>query len=235
MLPFENLSGEARYERLADGTTEDIITDLSRFRDLFVIARNSTFFYKDKPTDVRQMRASGRPVRARGQFAGQDERVRFTAQLVDATTGNHVWSERYDRSLDDVFAIQDEMTQTIVASLGGQYGVIAGAGRQVARRKTTESLAAYELYLLGLEHKHRFTKEDNLKAQGLLRKAIEHDPSFARAYVALAWTTPWKLRMVEPIPGNDPWTIGLPRPRLLLSQIPPMLKRIFRLACTTYT
>ena len=113
--------------------------------------------------------------------------MRITAQLVDATTGNHVWSERYDRPLDDIFALQDEVTQTIAGSLAGQYGVVAGAGREAARRKTTESLAAYELYLLSLEHKHRFTKEDNLKAQELARKAIELDPSFARAYVALAW------------------------------------------------
>jgi TolB-like protein/Tfp pilus assembly protein PilF len=189
VLPFDNLSGEARYERLADGVTEDIITDLSRFRDLFVIARNSTFFYKDKPTDVRQIaRELGVRYVLEGSLQAQDERVRITAQLVDATTGNHVWSERYDRPLDDIFALQDEVTQTVAASLAGQHGVVARAGREVARRKTTESLAAYELYLLGFEHKHRFTKEDNLKAQELARKAIELDPSFARAYVLLAWT-----------------------------------------------
>ena len=226
VLPFDNLSGDARYERLADGLTEDIITDLSRFRDLFVIARNSTFFYKDKPTDVRQIaRELGVRYVLEGSLQAQDERVRITAQLVDASTGNHVWSERYDRPLDDIFALQDEVTQTIVASLAGQHGVVAQAGREVARRKPPANLQAYELYLLGFEHKHRFTKEDNLKAQELARKAIELDPSFARAYV-LYWPGPttWKLTMVGPIHGNDPWIIGLPRPRLLLSQIPRMLK-----------
>ena len=189
VLPFDNLSGEARYERLADGITEDIITDLSRFRDLFVIARNSTFVYKGKPMDVRQVaRELGVRYVLEGSLQADGEQVRITAQLIDATTGNHVWSERYDRPLDDIFAVQDEVTQTIA---GVSRGHVRRSGKRRAgggSAQTTESLAAYELYLLGLEHKHRFTKEDNLKAQELARKAIELDPSFARAYVALAWT-----------------------------------------------
>jgi adenylate cyclase len=120
VLPFENLSGDPQRERLADGITEDIITDLSRFRELFVIARNSTFVYKDKPIDVRQIaRELGVQYVLEGSLQTEDEQVRITAQLIDATTGNHVWSERYDRPLDDVFTIQDDVTHTIAASLAG--------------------------------------------------------------------------------------------------------------------
>ncbi len=189
VLPFDNLSGEARYQRLADGITEDIITDLSRFRDLFVIARNSTFFYKDKPTDVRQIaRELGVRFVLEGSLQAQDERVRITAQLIDASTGNHVWSERYDRFLDDVFAVQDEVTQSIVAQLGGLYGAITRVGRDVARRKPSESLQAYDYYLLGIETTARFTKEDLKTAQELFRKALQLDPNFARGYVGLTHT-----------------------------------------------
>jgi adenylate cyclase len=189
VLRFENFSDDPKQARLADGITEDIITDLSRFRDLFVTARNSTFVYKDKATDVRQIaRELGVQYVLEGSLQTDGKRVRITAQLIDATTGNHVWSERYDRPLDDIFAVQGEVTQTIAASLAGQYGGMARAGREVARRKPPENLQAYEYYLLGLEAKHRFTKEDNKKAQELFGKAIDLDPNFARAYVGLVWT-----------------------------------------------
>jgi TolB-like protein/class 3 adenylate cyclase/Tfp pilus assembly protein PilF len=189
VLPFENLSGDPRQERLADGITEDIITDLSRFRELFVIARNSTFVYKGKPTDVRQIaRELGVQYVLEGSLQTDGDQVRITAQLIDATTGNHVWSERYGRPLDDIFAVQDEATQQIVGTLGGYWGRLAEAGREAARRKPPESLQAYDYYLLGIEHKHRFTVEDNKKAQELLNKAIALDPTFSRAYAALAFT-----------------------------------------------
>jgi TolB-like protein/class 3 adenylate cyclase len=189
VLPFENLSGDPRQERLADGITEDIITDLSRFRELFVIARNSTFVYKGKPTDVRQIaRELGVQYVLEGSLQTDGDQVRITAQLIDATTGNHVWSERYGRPLDDIFAVQDEVTQQIVGTLGGYWGRLAEAGREAARRKPPESLQAYDYYLLGIEHKHRFTLEDNKKAQELLNKAIALDPTFSRAYAALAFT-----------------------------------------------
>ena len=189
VLPFENLSGDPERERLADGVTEDIITDLSRFRELFVIARNSTFVYKDKPTDVRQIaRELGVQYVLEGSLQAEDDRVRITAQLIDATTGNHVWSERYDRPLDDVFAIQDEVTHTIAASLAGVHGIVARARRDIARRKPPENLQAYEYYTLGMEHKHQFTQADNKKARELFQKALQLDPNFARAYVGLAWT-----------------------------------------------
>ena len=145
VLPFENLSGEERYERLADGITEDIVTDLSRFRDFYVIARNSTIAYKHKPKDVRQIgRELGVHYVLEGSLQTDGKRVRLSAQFVDAATGSHVWSERYDRPLDQFFAVQDEVARTIAASLAGEHGVVARAGRETARRKPPEDLQAYE-------------------------------------------------------------------------------------------
>jgi tetratricopeptide (TPR) repeat protein len=113
--------------------------------------------------------------------------VRITAQLIDGMSGNHVWAERYDRPLDDVFVVQDEVTKKIAGTLAPSMGgILTRAGREAARRKPPENLQAYENYLLGIEHKHRFTQEDNQKAHKLLAKAIELDPSLARAYVGLA-------------------------------------------------
>jgi TolB-like protein/class 3 adenylate cyclase/tetratricopeptide (TPR) repeat protein len=189
VLPFDDLSGEDKYERLAGGLTEDVITDLSRFRDLFVIARNSTEVYKGKPVDVRQVaRELGVQYVLEGSLQSDGEQVRITAQLVDAITGNHVWSERYDRPLEHIFAVQDEVTKTIVGSVAGHHGIVARAGKETSRRKPPESLQVYDYYLLGMEAKHRFTKEDNKKAQEFFQKAIERDPDFARAYVGLAYT-----------------------------------------------
>jgi TolB-like protein len=187
VLPFENLSGDPKQERLAGGITEDVITDLSRFRELFVIARNSTEAYKGRPVDIRQVaRELGVQYVLEGSLQINGGRVRVTAQLIDGTTGNHVWAERYDRPLEEVFAIQDEVTQTIAASVAGMHGVVARASREVARRKPPENLHAYDNYLLGIEYKHRFTQEDNETAKELFAKSIEIDPSFARAYVGLA-------------------------------------------------
>jgi TolB-like protein/class 3 adenylate cyclase/tetratricopeptide (TPR) repeat protein len=188
VLPFDNLSGDPRQERLAGGLTEDVITDLSRFRELFVIARNSTEAYKGKPVDVRQVaRELGVRYVLEGSLQIDGDQVRITAQLIDGTTGNHVWAERYERPLDDVFAVQDEVTKKIAGTLAPSMGgVLARAERESARRKPPESLQAYENYLLGIEHKHRYTPEDNKKALELLTKATELDPGFARAYVGLA-------------------------------------------------
>jgi TolB-like protein/class 3 adenylate cyclase len=188
VLPFENLSGDPKQERLAGGLTEDVITDLSRFRELFVIARNSTEVYKGKPVDVRHVaRELGVQYVLEGSLQIDGDQVRITAQLIDGTTGNHVWAERYDRPLDDVFVVQDEVTKKIAGTLApSMSGVLTRAGRDSARRKPPESLQAYENYLLGIEHKHRFTPEDNQKALELLSKAIELDPGLARAYVGLA-------------------------------------------------
>jgi TolB-like protein/class 3 adenylate cyclase/Tfp pilus assembly protein PilF len=188
VLPFENLSGDPKQERLAGGLTEDVITDLSRFRDLFVIARNSTEVYKGKPVDVRQVAYElGVQYVLEGSLQTDGERVRITAQLVNGATGNHVWAERYDRPLEDVFVVQDEVTQRIAGSVSGYRGAIARTDIESSRRKSPRNLQAYDYYLLGIEHKHRFTEEGNEKAKTLLNKAIENDPTLARAYVALAW------------------------------------------------
>ena len=188
ILPFENLSGDPKQELLAGGITEDVITDLSRFRELFVIARNSTEVYKGKAVDIREVgRDLGVQYVLEGSLQIDRDQVRITAQLIDATTGNHVWADRYDRPLEDVFAVQDEVTQKIASTLAAPWGgVLSQAGRASARRKSPQSLEAYDYYLLGIEHKHRYTQEDNKKAHELLAKAIEIDPGFVRAYVGVA-------------------------------------------------
>ncbi|MDJ0610562.1 MAG: adenylate/guanylate cyclase domain-containing protein [Kiloniellales bacterium] len=189
VLPFDNLGGDAEQDLFVDALTENIITELSRFSDLFVIARNSVFTYKGKPVKVQQV-AEDLGVRyvLEGSVQGSADRIRITAQLVDALTGKHLWAERYDRDRSDIFAVQDEVTQAIVARLGGNEGELAEAATKLARRKPTSDLGAYESYLLGVQHKHRYTREDTLLAHEFLNRAIELDPKFARPYVALAWT-----------------------------------------------
>ncbi len=187
VLPFDNIGDEARWERLATGITEDIIADLAHARDLVVIARNSTEVYKDKPVDIRQV---GRDLRVKyvleGSIQAIGERIRVTAQLIEAASGSHVWIERYDRPADDLFAVQNEVTQRIAATLIGYQGAVAQAERSLLRRKPPASLSAYETYLLAIEAKHRVTKESLIEAEALFRKAIEIDPQLARAYSGLA-------------------------------------------------
>lgn len=187
VLPFDNIGHDARWERFADGITEDIITDLSHSKDLIVIARNSTEVYKDKPIDIRKV---GRDLNVKyvleGGIQSIGERIRVTAQLIEATSGSHVWSERYDRHVDDLFAVQNEVTQRIAATLIGYQGAVAEAERSLLRRKPPASLTAYDTYLLGIEAKHRVTKESLIEAEALFRRAIEIDSQFARAYCGLA-------------------------------------------------
>ena len=189
VLPFDNLGGDAEHEGFVDALSENIITELSRFSDLFVIARNSVFTYKGKPVKVQQVAEDlGVQYVLEGSVQRSADRIRITAQLVDALTGKHVWAERYDRDLSDIFAVQDEVTQAIVARLGGNEGELAEAATKRARRKPTSDLGAYESYLLGVQHKHRYTREDTVLAHEFLNRAIALDPKFSRAYVALAWT-----------------------------------------------
>jgi TolB-like protein/Tfp pilus assembly protein PilF len=187
VLPFDNLSGDAATGRLADGITEDIITDLARFAYLDVIARNSTLPYKDKPVDVRQI---GKELNVRyvleGSIQRQADRVRVTAQLIDVAGGAHVWSERWDRPAQDVFAVQTELAESVANRIGG-YGLVEAAGREIAKRKRPESLTAYDLYLLGIEAKHRMTQESLQEAVRLLQRSLELDPQLARAWTGLAW------------------------------------------------
>ncbi len=186
MLPFDNMSGDPEQEYFADGITEDLITALSKIRWFFVIARNSTFTYKDRAVDVTQV-AQELGVRyvLEGSVRKGGNRVRVSAQLIDATTGRHVWAERYDREIEDIFALQDEMTQTIVAAVEPELGA---AERERAARRPPEGLDAWETYQRGLWHLWRFVREDNAKALQLLRRARELDPGFAAAHAYEAYS-----------------------------------------------
>lgn len=188
VIPFDNLGGDEATGRLADGVTDDIITDLARFRDLEVIARHSTMIYKGKPIDVRVI-GSDLNVRfvLEGSVQRQANRVRVAAQLVDAKSAAHFWSERWDRPDQDVFAIQTELAQLVAAKLGGYAGTITWSDRDAAKRKRPSDLNAYDFYLLGVEAKHRQTKESLAEAIQLLKRSIEIDPKFARAWTGLAW------------------------------------------------
>ncbi len=187
VLPFDNMGGDPEQEYFADGMTEDIITELSRFQDLLVIARNSVFTYKGRAVNIQQL---SRELKVRyvleGSVRKSGNRVRIAAQLIDAVTGHHLWAERFDRDLEDVFAVQDEVTRRIVATLAGK---VAATEQQRARANDrTDNLRAYELVLRGRELWFRFTPEDNLEARRLYERAIELDPDYARAYGSLAWT-----------------------------------------------
>jgi adenylate cyclase len=180
VLPFTNMSGDPEQEFFADGITEDIITELSRFRSLFVIARNSSFTFKGRAVDVTQVgRTLGVRYVVEGSVRKAGKRVRVTAQLVEAESGNHVWAERYDRDLEDIFELQDEMTQTIVVAIEPELGAFE---RDRALRKPPQSLDAWETYQCGLWHMWSFTKDDNVEALRLLQRARELDPNFAAAY-----------------------------------------------------
>jgi adenylate cyclase len=184
VLPFTNMSGDPDQEYFADGIAEDIITALSRLRWLFVIARNSTFTYKGRPVEMKQI---GRELGVRyvleGSVRKSSNRVRITAQLIDAETGAHVWAERYDRPLEDIFAVQDEITDTIVATIEPE---ISASERDRARRKPPEHLGAWELYQRGMWHLLRRNTDELPSSQTCFRDAIALDPNFATPHAALA-------------------------------------------------
>jgi adenylate cyclase len=186
VLPFDNISGDPDQDYFADGITEDIITELSRFRDIFVIARNSSFTYKGRAVKVQTIRGElGVRYVVEGSVRKAGDRVRVNVQLIDSETGNHIWAERYDRSLDDIFEVQDELTRTIVATLPGRVG--AAELDRVGRRPPRD-MAAYECLVAGKIHHHLVTREDNAAALRLLQKAIELDPGLAEAYAWKACT-----------------------------------------------
>lgn len=189
VLPFENIGDDSKWNRFADGLTEDIIADLAHSRDLIVIARSSTQRYKALRTDAREVgRDLGVKYVLEGSIQTVRERIRVTAKLIETKSGSHVWSERYDRQAGDLFSVQNEVTQSIAAALGSYSGAVAEAERRQIRRKPPASLTAYDSYLLGVEAKHRVTKESLSEAEALLNKSIELDPQLARAYVALVDT-----------------------------------------------
>ncbi|MDX1575496.1 MAG: tetratricopeptide repeat protein [Kiloniellales bacterium] len=191
VLPFVNMSSEADQEFFADGISEDLITELSKFRTLFVIARNSSFAFKGQAVDVKEVSAKlGVRYVVEGSVRRAGRRVRITAQLIDAVDDTHIWAERYDRDLEDIFALQDEVTRAIVSAIEPQ---LASSERLRARRKPTESLGAWECYQRGLWHLHQYRAEDAEEAISFLERAIELDSTFASAHAGLAFVLYYKV------------------------------------------
>ncbi len=186
VLPFVNMSGDPEQEYFSDGLTEDLITDLSKFRGLFVISRNSVFTYKGQAIKPEQVRKDlGVRYMLEGSVRKAGKRVRITAQLIDTTTGGHLWAERYDRELKDIFTLQDEITQQIVSALDVKFEQIE---QERALRKDTANLNAFDFNLQGWWYYNRFTKEDNEQARRMFEKATEIEPKFADAYAGLGFT-----------------------------------------------
>jgi len=186
VLAFSNLSGDPEQEYFSDGITNDLITALSKFRELLVIASNTIFTYKGKPVNIEKV---GRELGARYVLEGSVQKagakVRVNAQLIDAATGYHIWSERYDRELKDIFAVQDEIVQTIVGKLAVK---IDAAERKRVMHKQTASMEAYDYLLRGMEYLRPKSRSGNRKARQMFEKAIELDPDFASAYAGLGQT-----------------------------------------------
>ena len=184
VLPFQNMSVDPEQDYFADGTVEEINTAHSRYPSLFVIARNSTYTIKGRAINVKQV---GRELGVRyvleGAVRKAGNRIRVTAQLVEAEAGNHIWAERYDRNLADIFAVQDEITEGVTTAIAP---AIAEAERRAAMRKQPNDLNAWGAYQRGLWHVGRFTSEDNALAQGFFRQAVALDPSFSGGYGGLA-------------------------------------------------
>jgi adenylate cyclase len=182
VLPFTNMSGDPEQEYFADGVTEDLITALSRIRWFFVIARNSCFAYKGQSTDIRDVaRKLGVAYVLEGSVRKAGNRVRVTAQLIDGGSGNHVWAQRYDRDLEDIFSVQDEITETLAGAIEPELGK---AEHERARTRRPDDLRAWDLCQRGLWHTYKRTRQDLADAQHMFRQAIEIDPGLARAYAA---------------------------------------------------
>jgi len=190
VLPFQNMSGDPEQEYFVDGMAEDIITELSRMRWLFVIARNSSFTYKGRAVDLKQV---GRELGVRyvleGSVRKAANRVRITGQLIDTATGAHLWADRFDGALEDVFDLQDRVTTNVVGAIAP---TLQRAEIERAKRKPTESLDAYDYFLRGMANVHQWTSEANDEALRMFRKAIELDPEFASAFGMAAWCYTWR-------------------------------------------
>jgi TolB-like protein/Tfp pilus assembly protein PilF len=220
VLPFDNMCGDPAQEYFSDGISEDIITALSKLRWFFVIARNSSFIYKGKAVHIKQVAEElGVTYVLEGSVRKLGDRVRITAQLNDVVTGSHVWAERYDRNLADVFAVQDEITEAIVAAIEPQ---IYAAENFRARRKPPERLDAWDLVMRALSHFWRVTRQDNIVAQELLERAIAIDPNYGQALGLLATShifgvhMGWSDKSIAPVAeraalaairadSEDPW------------------------------
>jgi TolB-like protein len=187
VLPFANLGGDAASGRLAEGLTDDIITDLTRYRDFDIIARNSLEAYRSRPTDVRKIRdeLSVRYL-LEGSIQRADDRVRVTAQLIDVATGTNIWSERWDRPATDVFAVQSEVAEHTASAVAGSDLLLAGMNAE-ARRKLPQDLQAYDLTVLAYQSLLTGTEAATVAGINYSDQAISRDPNFARAYVQKAW------------------------------------------------
>lgn len=190
VLPFQNLSGDPEQEYFADGIVEDLIAALSRIRWLFVIARNSSFTYKGQTVDAKGIsQALGVRYLLEGSVRKCGKRVRITGQLIDATSGTHIWAERFEGALNDLFELQDQITQSVVGAIAPQ---LERAEIERAKRKPTESLDAYDYYLRAMAKLHNGTREALDEALPLFYKAIELDGEFASAYGMAAWCHFWR-------------------------------------------
>ena len=189
VLPFDDMSANKEQQYLADGVTDELITGLAKFPDLQVVARNSTFTYKDKPTDVRQIgKDLGVHYVVEGSLQRSDQDVRVTAQLVDAVTGRHVWAESYDQKVGNIFDIRDEITRAVAGTVMGTYGKLADAEIARLSSKDPTSFSAYDNLMKGWFEWHKFTKESNKAARDYFNNALSAEPSYASAYTGLAWT-----------------------------------------------
>ncbi|WP_294608547.1 adenylate/guanylate cyclase domain-containing protein [uncultured Roseovarius sp.] len=182
VLPFTNMSGDPEQEFFVDGLTEDILTELSRRHELFVISRNSSFVYKNQAVNIPEVaKALGAQYLVEGSVRKAGNRIRITVQLIDTANDSHIWAEKYDRNLDDIFELQDEVTAAIVATLPGR---VEAAQHDLLARKTPANMAAYECVLAAKVYHHRSNLEDNNRAQEMINRAIELDPDYAHAH---AW------------------------------------------------
>ena len=190
MLPFTNMSGDAEQEYFADGMVEDIITALSRMTWLFVIARNSSFTYKGKAVDIKQV---GRELGVRyvleGSVRKAGNKVRITGQLIDASNGAHLWADRFDGNLEDIFNLQDEVTTNVIGAISPK---LEQAEIERAKRKPTEKLAAYDYFLRGMANVYQGTRQANVEALQNFQKAISVDENFAVAYGMCAYGYVWR-------------------------------------------
>src|SRR5262245_13145926 len=203
VLPFQNMSGDPEQEYFADGAVEEIITALSRFQNLFVIARNSSFTYRGRAVDVKQVsRDLGVRYVLEGSVRKASNRVRITGQLIDATTGAHLWADRFEGTLEDVFDLQDQVTVSVVSAIAPKLEQVE---IERAKRKPTENLDAYDYFLRALANVHQGTKEAIVEALKQFYQATELDPDFSSAYGMAAWcyvvrkTNGWMLDVAQEV------------------------------------
>ncbi len=195
VLPFLNLSNDAAQDYFADGITEEIITALARFKSLFVIARNSSFTYRARTVDIKQIaRELGVRYVLEGSVRNSGDRIRITGQLIIAETGTHIWVERFDRRLADIFDLQDEITERIVGAIEPQ---ILSTEISRSRRKHTDNLAAYDCVLRAYQHLFNLTLDDNDRAADFLRQAIRLAPDYALAHAYASWANLFRVQLIQ--------------------------------------